>query len=222
MDPRLSALLTHPLLWQTGMTRATRECIPTGFAALDERLPGHGWPARGLIELLSTEPGRSELAVLAPALARGFEESNSWIALISPPFDPYAPAFTAAGLDPHRIIVVRTTRLAWALEQVARSAACRFVLAWPQRIQAKSLRRLQLAAEQMGTLLVLGRQQKCRSSMSPAVLRMELTSTPAGCVLDIFKSRGGKAGHVCLPDVHDLFAAEKPLLNRIEPTSASG
>src|SRR5688572_24594691 len=102
MDPRLSALLTHPLLWQTGMTRAARESIPTGFAELDERLPGHGWPARGLIELLSAEPGRSELALFAPALARWIEESNSWIALISPPFDPYAPAFTTARLDPHR------------------------------------------------------------------------------------------------------------------------
>lgn len=181
------------------MTGASRETIATGFAALDERLPGHGWPARGLIEVLSAEPGRSELALFAPALARWLDDSNRWIALISPPFDPYAPAFTAAGLDPRRILVIRTTRLAWALEQVARSSACRFMLAWPQRMQMKSLRRLQLAAEQTGTLLVLGRHRHCRSSTSPAVLRMELSSTPAGLTLDIFKSRGGKAGQVCVP-----------------------
>lgn len=198
MDPRLTALLTHPLLWQTGMARTTRESIATGFPALDERLPGHGWPERGLIEILSAEPGRSELALFAPVLARWLKESNSWSALIAPPFDPYAPAFTAAGLDANRIIVIRTTRLAWALEQVARSAACRFILAWPQRMQAKSLRRLQLAAEQVGTLLVLARPRKCRASVSPAVLRVELSSTPAGLSLDIFKSRGGKAGRVCL------------------------
>ncbi|MET0657011.1 MAG: hypothetical protein ABW110_02495, partial [Steroidobacteraceae bacterium] len=90
----------------------------------------------------------------------------------------------------------------WALEQVARSSACRFILAWPQRIQAKSLRRLQLAAEQRGSLLVLGRPRNCRSSVSPAVLRVELSSMPAGLTLDIFKSRGGKAGRVCLSGTH--------------------
>ncbi|MET0661445.1 MAG: hypothetical protein ABW110_25180, partial [Steroidobacteraceae bacterium] len=94
MDPRLSALLTHPLLWQTGMARVAREAIATGFSVLDERLPGHGWPAQGLIEVLSAEPGRSELALFAPALVRSLREPNSWIALIAPPFDPYAPAFT--------------------------------------------------------------------------------------------------------------------------------
>lgn len=201
MDPRLSTLLTHPLLWQTGMARVTRESIATGFPALDERLPGRGWPAQGLIELLSAEPGRSGLVLLAPALVRSLQESNSWIAMIAPPFDPYAPAFTAAGLDANRILVIRTTRLAWALEQVARSAACRFILAWPHRMQVKSLRRLQLAAEQMGSLLVLGRPRNCRSGGSPAVLRVELSSTPAGLELDIFKSRGGKAGRVCLSGI---------------------
>lgn len=196
VDPRLSELLAHPLLWQTGLVRATREATPTGFAALDERLPGHGWPTQGLIELLSAVPGRSELALLSPGLAPWLRDTQGWMAVIAPTFQPYAPAFAAAGLSPERTLVIRTTRLAWTLEQVVRSAAFRCVLAWPVSMQDKSLRRLQLAAEQTRTLLVLSRPEYCRSSTSPAVLRMVMTVTAEGFDLDIFKSRGGRSGRV--------------------------
>lgn len=202
MHPHLAELLSHPLLWQTGMARANRESLSTGFPELDERLPGQGWPAQGLIELLSEAPGRSELALLAPAFASGMRGSAAWVSLIAPPFEPYAPAFAHAGMDVERVLVIRTMRLAWAIEQVARSGACRFIVAWPSRMQTKSLRRLQLAAEQMQALLVLCRHRNARGTTSPAVLRLELESTPEGIQLDIFKSRGGKAGRVCLRNVY--------------------
>jgi hypothetical protein len=201
MDPRLDALLAHPLLWQAGMVRPAQESIATGFAALDDRLPGHGWPARGLVEVLSPEPGRSELGLFAPAIACLMREQGFWMALLAPPFEPYAPAFAAAGMDAERIVVLRTSRLTWAMEQIARSAACRVVLAWPQRMSTKSLRRLQLAAEQMQILLVLNRHRTTRSTVSPAVLRLELHSTMAGLGVEIFKSRGGRAGRVLLSGI---------------------
>jgi cell division inhibitor SulA/protein ImuA len=202
MRPCLAELLSHPLLWQTGVARANQASISTGFPELDERLPGQGWPAQGLIELLSEVPGRSELVLLAPAFARCMRSATAWVSLIAPPFEPYAPAFAGAGLDIERVMVIRTQRMAWAMEQVARSGACRFIMAWPSRIQAKSLRRLQLAAEQMQVLLVLCRQRNARGSTSPAVLRVELQSAREGMHLDIFKSRGGKVGRVCLRDVY--------------------
>ena len=72
---------------------------PTGHAALDAELPGGGWPAAGLTELLLPAPGCGELRLLAPALA-GL--SVLWVA---PPLLPYAPALAALGLAVHRLTV---------------------------------------------------------------------------------------------------------------------
>ena len=48
---------------------ARTEVLPTGFAALDERLPGGGWPRSGLIEILVSRFGVGELTLLLPVLA---------------------------------------------------------------------------------------------------------------------------------------------------------
>ncbi|MBX3682927.1 MAG: SOS cell division inhibitor SulA, partial [Thauera sp.] len=42
--------------------------LPTGFSALDAELPGGGWPAGALIELLADRPGVGELSLLLPLL----------------------------------------------------------------------------------------------------------------------------------------------------------
>ena len=72
---------------------------PTGHAALDAELPGGGWPAAGLIELLLPAPGCGELRLLAPALA------GLPVLWVAPPLLPYAPALAALGLAADRITV---------------------------------------------------------------------------------------------------------------------
>ena len=72
---------------------------PTGHAALDAELPGGGWPAAGLIELLLPAPGCGELRLLAPALA------GLPVLWVAPPLLPYAPALAALGLAVHRLTV---------------------------------------------------------------------------------------------------------------------
>ena len=41
---------------------------PTGWPALDAELPGGGWPAEGLTELLCECPGALEARLLMPGL----------------------------------------------------------------------------------------------------------------------------------------------------------
>lgn len=195
MDARLAPLLQHPLLWQTGVVRKVSEAVSTGSAELDERLPNRGWPAQGMVEILSEQPGYSELMLFLPAIHHVIGQGG-FVAMIEPPFEPYAPAFSERSLDPDRFIVVRTSRLAWAMEQVTRAAACHIVFAWAPRIQEKSLRRLQLAAEQKQVLLVLSRPMSARTSVSPAALRLTLGHGKSGFEVDIFKSRGGRSGRV--------------------------
>src|SRR3974390_172058 len=46
----IEELLQSPLLWRAKGTDTSTATLRTGFAALDERLPGGGWPTQGLIE----------------------------------------------------------------------------------------------------------------------------------------------------------------------------
>lgn len=190
-------LLRHPGLWrareQTGST-AESSALPTGYAALDRCLPGGGWPRQGLIEILVDRCGIGELSLLMPALAvlgrDGHEDG--WFAWISPPYQPYAPALAARGIDLHRLLVVRAQPAEWAMEQALRSGACSAVIGWAAFRDRQGLRRLQLASEQSRCMTVLFRGLADGGQPSPAVLRIALTAGPGGLEARILKSRGGR------------------------------
>jgi hypothetical protein len=198
----LDELLRHPALWRAREPgeAAGQPGLPTGFAALDRCLPGGGWPSRGLVEILADRTGIGELSLLLPVLARlctGGHEAG-WLAWISPPHPPYAPALAACGIDVGRILVVRAPPAEWAMEQALRSGACSAVLGWAACRDRQSLRRLQLAAEQSDCLAVLFRRLRDASEPSPAVLRIALASGRDGLEVRILKSRGGRAASVRL------------------------
>jgi hypothetical protein len=195
--PPLDDLLHHPGLWRAREQGAGSQPpgLPTGFAALDRCLPGGGWPRRGLIEILTDRHGIGELSLLMPALAAicGEESGEGWLAWISPPYQPYAPALAACRIDLRRVLVVRAQPVAWAMEQALRSGACSAALAWASSGPLAVLRRLQLAAEQAASFAVLFRPACEARDPSPAVLRIALDSDPAGLTLRILKSRGGRS-----------------------------
>jgi hypothetical protein len=194
----LDDLLRHPALWRARERdgASVPAGLPTGYAELDRCLPGGGWPSRGLIELLTDRTGIGELSLLMPALARrcGTESGDDgWLAWISPPHQPYAPALAASGIDVGRVLVVRASPAEWAMEQALRSGACSAVLGWAGCRDRQSLRRLQLAAEQSGCFAVLFRRLSAAREPSPAVLRIALEGGCDGLGLRILKSRGGHA-----------------------------
>ena len=48
-------------VWQASrLAHAGAAALPTGFATLDAELPGGGWPAGALVELLADRPGVGE------------------------------------------------------------------------------------------------------------------------------------------------------------------
>jgi hypothetical protein len=198
----LEHLLQHPALWRAREQgdAAGRVGLPTGHAALDRVLPGGGWPLQGLVEILADRTGIGELSLLLPALARlcANDHEGGWLACVSPPHPPYAPALAACGIDVSRILVVRAPPAEWAMEQVLRSGACRAVLGWAPCRNGQSLRRLQLAAEQSRCLAVLFRSLRDAQQPSPAVLRIALEGTALGLTARILKSRGGHPASVLL------------------------
>jgi hypothetical protein len=208
----LDDLLRHPALWRARERdgASVPAGLPTGYAELDRCLPGGGWPSRGLIEFLADRTGIGELSLLLPVLARlcgttggaaatagrgprGVEPAgDGWLAWISPPHPPYAPALAAGGIDVDRVLVVRAPPAEWAMEQALRSGACSAVLGWAACRDRQSLRRLQLAAEQSACFAVLFRRLDDAREPSPAVLRIALEGSRDGLGLRILKSRGGR------------------------------
>jgi cell division inhibitor SulA/protein ImuA len=202
-------LLRHPGLWRAreqAFAVAESSARPTGYAALDRCLPGGGWPRQGLIEILTDHYGIGELSLLMPALAAlccdaedGSGNSGGWLTWVSPPYQPYAPALVAAGIDVRRVLVVRAAPPAeWAMEQALRSEACSAVLGWATSRDRQGLRRLQLASERSRCMAVLFRNLADGDEPSPAVLRIALAAGPGGLEARILKSRGGRPATVRL------------------------
>lgn len=199
-------LIGDPRVWRAGENLASWSTHPTGFEALDRHLPGGGWPATGLIEILTGDYGIGELSLLMPALARlGQGGSAGGIVWVAPPFIPYAPALHSRGIDLDRVLVVRDHANAWgnrdvlwAMEQALRFGSCGAVLAWALSVDHIALRRLQLAAEAGRCWAVLFRPPDASRQRSPAVLRMRLTAIGEGTRIEILKCRGGRPGVVSI------------------------
>ena len=182
---------------------------PTGFSALDDELPGGGWPAGALIELLLERPGVGELSMLLPVLARTAPEQ--WIVWLAPPLQPYAPALVRAGVPLARLLIVRPEdpqTLLWAIRQAAVSGSCAAVLAWVPRIDNTGLRRLQLAAEESTTPLFLFRPGTVAGQSSPAPLRLALAARGDLLEVRILKRRGPPASRPILLEVHATEGAQ--------------
>jgi protein ImuA len=202
----LSRLLEHPAIWR-GRSAARTRTLPTGFPALDEGLPGGGWPRTGLIEILPTCFGAGELALLLPALAAATRRPEArWCAWVAPPLRPFAPALAQCGVALERVLIVQTTRkkevggkiVLWSFEQTLRSGACDIALAWLRNALPRQIRRLHLAAEQGGTLGVLFRPREAARDSSPAALRVAVEPAAPGARVTLLKSRGGARGPIDL------------------------
>ncbi len=192
----ISRLLEHPAIWR-GRSAAQKDTVSSGFASLDARLPGGGWPQAALVEILVTHLGGGELQLLLPVLAALTSRPVArWCAWIAPPLEPYAPALAARGLNLGQLLVVRTELAAWACEQALGSAACDVVLAWITQPLPRIVRRLQLAAQRGRSLGFILRPATAQALREPsgAALRLSVEPVAQGARITILRSRGGLQG----------------------------
>lgn len=189
----LTDLITSQRVWRGAAPTAPTSSQPTGLAELDAGLPSGGWPEASLIEILTVADGVGELDLLVPTLAR-LSNAGQLLAMISPPYIPYAPAFQARSIDLRQVQIIQAEpKLAlWAAEQCLRSGAFGAVLMWPQKIDHHGLRRLQVAADSGRTLGFAFRSLKCGDNPSPAPLRLQIK---ASRTLRVAKCRGGVPPH---------------------------
>jgi len=184
---------TTPELWKGRRANHRQQTLPTGYARLDSRLPGKGWPLGAVSELITPQPGLGELSLLLPTLAASSEQGQ-WVVLVDPPWVPYPAALQARGLSLERLLLVRTRsekESLWACEQALRNGRGGAVLAWPERIGFTRMRRLQLAAQENARLAFLYRPESALAESSPAALRLHLQDGGhKGTRVNIIKCRG--------------------------------
>lgn len=194
MSAALDLVLQHPAIWRgTQVAQSAPGAVSSGFAELDQHLPGGGWPRGALTEILVDREGIGEVRLLLPALAR-LSRTPSWLAWVAPPHVPYAPALAAAGIELRQLWLTRPRNPSdawWAAEQAMRSGACGAVLAWLDLPDERRMRRLQLGAESGRTWAVLMHPAKTAPSRSPAALRLRVEAQGGDMIVHILKRRGG-------------------------------
>ena len=187
-------------------------------------VPGRGWPAGALTEILLAHEGIGELRLLGPALA-GLSRRGLRLVWIAPPHLPYAPALAAAGIELANLVIARTAspkETLWATEQALASNACGAVLAWPQGAKYAELRRLQIAAEGGRAPAFLFRVPEAASESSPAPLRIALGTSDGGLAVRVLKRRGAPlAQPILLPSMPPAVRGKSHHVDRHPAASAA-
>jgi protein ImuA len=185
-------------------------------------LPEKGFRSGTLVEWLVAEEGAGAATLALDAASRA---GGGSVVVLDRDHEFYPPAAVRLGIGPARLIVLHTTKKAdhdWALDQALRCPAVAAVMAWPDswgKLDGRTFRRLQLAAEQGGGLGLWIRPDTVRAEPSWADVRLLVEPLPSGsrsgrkrrlkvCVLRCRGGGGGGARAVEVEindDTHPLF-----------------
>jgi hypothetical protein len=188
---------------ESGGRRRGGETVSSGCAALDGLLPEGGFCRGTLVEWLSAAGGGAcTLALLAAEHAcRG----GGMLAVFDHRREFCPPAAVRLGIEPEQLLVIHADAAAdnhWAIDQALRSQAVAAVLAWPGRLDDRTFRRWQLAAEEGGCLAMLLRPETARGEPSWADVRLWVDTLSIATALQsrkrllrivLLRCRGGNA-----------------------------
>ncbi len=212
MKSSLQAVLNRPDIWSGNDLAQGQDTIANGIPELDTLLPGGGWPRGALTEVIVGREGIGEVRLFVPALAKLTREER-FVACVEPPYLPYAPALSRAGIQLKYFLLIRARspkEQLWAAEQALRSGAAGAVLFWTD--SRNDLRRLQLAAEEGRSVGIIFRR-----SAQPSYAALRLAIAPARDLtrVEILKRRGGQA-----PPLFLNLNVDMPLFSRAFPASS--
>jgi protein ImuA len=173
-----------------GLCSAAGPVLPFGIDEIDGRLSGGGLDRHALHEVTAGSPALSDLAAAtlfaAGIAARATGRSNTVLWALTG-FDLYAPGLEQAGLAPDRLIFAEARKdeevLALA-EDGLRHGSLAAVIAEVRRVGMTQSRRLQLAAAEGRTLMLLLRSWRRAGTcplgeLSAATSRWRITSAPS-------------------------------------------
>jgi protein ImuA len=196
-----------------GRPRDGPTVLSSGCGPLDGALPEGGFRRGALVEWLAAGDGAGAVT-LALRAAREACRDGGVLIVLDRCREFYPPAAVRMGIDLERLLVIHATGDAdntWALDQALRSPAVAAALAWPERLDGRTFRRLQLAAEEGGTLGLLVRPAAARHEPSWADVRLEIEPLPGASLcaprrrlrIAVLRCRGRTAGGVLDVELDD-------------------
>jgi len=216
---RVEALRQQLALWEGAARRQSLEnpaslehmpSLSSGCPALDRALPGNGFRSGTLVEWLFRGEGDGTVTLVFRAAVAACRDGGT-VVVLDRSGEFYPLAAVAQGIESDRLIVVHPGNKAdhsWALDQVLRCPAVAATVAWPDsrdgKLDGRTFRRLQLAAEQGGGLGLLVRPESVRSLPSWADVRLLVEPLPSRSPygrlrrmrIVILRCRGGRGGQI--------------------------
>lgn len=183
-----------PAVWRGSDLGATtvRAC-GTGWPELDRELPGGGFPARSLTEILSPQPSILEWRLLGAALAT-VTAAGKQVAVVGTPKPPHLPGLLRTGLRENALVWIKADAPAqrlWATEQLVKGNSAGAIVAWLPQARAEQIRRLQVCALSCKAPVFLFRPETARHDSSAAPLRLHVTmGVDWELLVNVFKRRG--------------------------------
>lgn len=179
--------------------------VSSGAQALDDELPGGGWPCHALTEILTPQPSVLEWRLLGPALRQVVSAGGS-VVLVGPPKSPHLPGLRHAGLDEHHLVWIQAgapSERLWCTEQLVKANACGALVAWLPQARPEQIRRLQVCAQACDGPTFLFRPIAAQHEASAAPLRVQVSfGLDWALQVHVLKRRGpAREGSVSLPSI---------------------
>ena len=140
--------------WERRSPQAQTACVSTGCDALDALFPGHGIRQGSLVEWIG-DGDASGAGTLSLLVGRRLCKTDRPAILVDFQQQIYPVALSAFGFDLSTLIVVRPhceREALWACQESLRCKAVAVVWARIERLTGLAFRRLQLAAEESGSV----------------------------------------------------------------------
>ena len=164
-----------------------RLCLPFGVDAIDSRLAGGGLPVASLSEAAGERPGPAVQAAATLFLASLAARRPGIVLWALGSRDLFAPGLAGAGLPPDRLLYAECARdedVLAVMEEGLRHGGLAAVVGEVGRAAMPATRRLQLAAEEGGTMALMLKRWRRNgedplAAPSTAVTRWRLACAPS-------------------------------------------
>ncbi|MEO5772664.1 MAG: protein ImuA [Sphingomicrobium sp.] len=214
---RLDALRAEIRALEIAGRQAAASSLPFGVCAIDRKLVGEGLVVAALHEICGAGSSLNDDAaatLFVAGIAARLGSGSGTVLWIRARRDLFAPALAQAGLPPHRVIYADCSRdedVLAVFEEGLRHGGLAAVVGEVGRASMTATRRLQLAAEDSGTMALMLKRWR-RNGVDPLALPSAASSRwRIGCVpsealpasgigrprwsIDLVRQRGGPAHH---------------------------